>query len=242
MVSQIEAFTPLAETQTHVLLDSWFSAKRIWKAARQRGFLITSGLKCNRSLRIAEPEAPRGWRWQTLAEYAASLTDADYQLMTWPSQGEEPRQVWVQVVSTRVRKLYRCQVVIVRESLNAPLKEARFWASSDLAADVATLLGHIAARWDVEVLFADCKELLGLDEYQVMSTTAILRFWSLALAAYAFLDEERERLRQAWQQHVTIGDARREVQRVHWCHLISWMHEQLLSGAAPQTVSERLAA
>ena len=242
MVSQSEAFRPLSGTLTHVLLDSWFSAKRIWKAARSRGFLITTGLKSNRSLRVADADSPRGWRWQRLSEYAATLTEADYQLMPWPSQGEEPRQVWVHVVSTRVRKLYRCQVVIVRESLDAPLKEARFWASSDLEADVARLLAHIAARWDVEVLFADCKELLGLDHYQVMSSTAIVRFWTLALAAYAFLDEERDRLRQEWKRHITIGDARREVQRVHWCHLIDWMHQQFQQGATPQIVSKRLAA
>jgi hypothetical protein len=242
LVAEIEAFTPLADTQTHVLLDSWYCAKRIWKAARTRGFLITSGLKSNRWLRLPDPSSPRGWRWQTLAEYAAGLTEADYQLMGWPSQGDEPRQIWVHVVATRVRKLYRCQVVIVRESLEAPLKEARFWASSDLAADASPLLSHIAARWDVEVLFADGKELLGLDQYQVMSATALVRFWTLALASYAFLDEERDRLRQAWHRHVTIGDARREVQRVHWCHLITWMHQQFLAGATPQAVSERLAA
>jgi SRSO17 transposase len=177
-----------------------------------------------------------------LAEYAANLTASDYQQMAWPSGAEEPRQVWVHVVSTRVRKLYRCQVVIVRESLEAPLKEVRYWASSDLAACAATLLGNIAARWDVEVLFADSKDLLGLDQYQVMSARAIVRFWTLTLTAYAFLDEERDRLRQAWQRHVTIGDARREVQRVHWRHLIDWMHQQFQSGATSQTVSERLAA
>jgi SRSO17 transposase len=242
MVKQIEAFRPLAGTLTHVLLDSWFSAKRIWKAARERGFVITTGLKSNRSLRVPDKDTPRGWRWQRLAEYAAGLTEADYQMMTWPSQGDEPRQVWVHVVSTRVRKLYRCQVVIVRESLEAPLKETRFWASSDLTAQAATLLSHIAARWDVEVLFADAKELLGLDQYQVMSSTALVRFWTLVLAAYAFLDEERDRLRQTWQCHVTIGEARREVQRVHWCHLSDWMHRQFQQGATPQTVSERLAA
>jgi hypothetical protein len=71
---------------------------------------------------VPDPNSPRNWRWQTLAEYAAGLTDADYQQMTWPSGGEEPRQVWVHVVSTRVRKRYRCQVIIVRESLTAPLK------------------------------------------------------------------------------------------------------------------------
>jgi SRSO17 transposase len=242
MVSQIEAFRPLSGTLTHVLLDSWFSAKRIWKAARERGFLITTGLKSNRSLRVVDKDSPRGWRWQTLAEYAAGLTEADYQVMTWPSPGDEPRQVWVHVVSTRVRKLYRCQVVIVRESLDAPLKETRFWASSDLTAQAATLLSHIAARWDVEVLFADAKDLLGLDQYQVMSTTAIVRFWTLVLTAYAFLDEERDRLRQTWQCHVTIGEARREVQRLHWCHLIDWIHQLFQQGATPQTVSERLAA
>lgn len=115
------------------------------------------------------------------------------------------------MVSTRVRTLYRCQVVLVRESLEAPLKEARYWASSDITADAATLLAHIAARWDIEVLFADGKELLGLDQYQLMSSVALVRFWTLVLAAYAYLDEERARLRQHWQRPVTIGEARREV-------------------------------
>ena len=108
---------------------------------RARGFLITTGLKSNRCLRVEDPEASGGWRWQRLSEYAAALSAADYQQVTWPSQGEEPRQVWVHVVSTRVRKLYRCQVIIVRESLEAPLKETRYFASSDLVADVAPLVG-----------------------------------------------------------------------------------------------------
>jgi hypothetical protein len=94
----------------------------------------------------------------------------------------------------------------------------------------------------VEVLFADGKELLGLDQYQVMSAEAIVRFWTLAWAAYCFLDEERARLQREWQRHVTLGDARREVQRTHWYHLITWMHQQFVAGAGLQTVCDRLAA
>ncbi len=150
--------------------------------------------------------------------------------------------MWVHVVQTRVKKLYRCQVILVRESLDAPLKQLRYFASSDLGADVPTLVRHLAARWAVEVLFADGKALLGLDQYQVMSADAIVRFWTLAWAAYCFLDEERARLRQEWQRHVTVGDARREVQQTHWHHLITWMLQQFVAGAAPQTVFERLAA
>lgn len=48
--------------------------------------------------------------------------------------------VWVHVVKTSVRKLYRCQVIIVRHSLDVPLSQTRYWASSDLEADPATLL------------------------------------------------------------------------------------------------------
>ncbi len=109
MEEHIRAFEPVAGTRTHVLLDSWYGAKRLWKAARDRGFLITTGLKANRSLRVPDPDAEGGWRWQPFAAYAASLTADDFTLMEWPRQGDdpdEPRQVYVHVVQTRVRALY----------------------------------------------------------------------------------------------------------------------------------------
>jgi hypothetical protein len=239
METTIREFEPVAKTQTHVLVDSWFGCKRIWKAARDRGFLITSGLKCNRSLRITDPQG--GKRWQRLDDYAASLSPEQYQKMYWPSQ-DEPREVYVHVVRTRVRKLYTCQLVIARYALDCPLKAVRYWASSDLEADPATLLHHIAARWDVEVLFSDAKDLLGLDQYQLMSATAIVRFWTLVMAAYVFLDEERTRLRDERQTPVTLGDARREVQRWHWRHLLDWIHQQFSSGVTPDELFPTLAA
>ncbi len=36
MAAQIRSVKPLADTQTHVLLDSWYAAKRLWKTARTR--------------------------------------------------------------------------------------------------------------------------------------------------------------------------------------------------------------
>jgi hypothetical protein len=79
--------------------------------------------------------------------------------------------VYVHVITTSVHKLSRCQVVIV-----ALLSQTQYWASSDLDADPATLLAHIAARWAIEVIFGNRKEELGLDHYQLMSAVAIVRF------------------------------------------------------------------
>lgn len=221
MMAIIQTFVPVPETQTHILLDSWYTAKRVWKAARARGFLVTSGLRRNRSLRIEDPEAEKGWRWQRIDAYAQQLSAEDFGPVAWP-RGE--RAVYVHVVSTRIRKLYRCQLICVRDQLDG---QTRFWASSDLEADVAMLLAHVAQRWDIEVLFADVKELLGIDQYQLMSTAAIRRFWVLVMVAYGFLEQERARLRQQQGRHVTIGEAARHVQRVHWAHCLTWLHEQI---------------
>jgi DDE superfamily endonuclease len=239
METTIRTFEPVVGTLTHVLLDSWYSAKCLWRAAREREFLITTGIKSNRWLAVADPNAPKGWKWQRLSEYTAQLSASDYVELTWP-KGE--KTVYVHVVTTRVRSLYRCHVVIVRQSLDAPMSQARYWASSDLEANAQTLLLHIAARWDIEVLFGDSKEELGLDQYQLMSAIAIVRFWTLAMLAYVFLQEEHDRLQTQWQRPVTIGEARREIQRRHRRHLLDWLHEQFQSGVEPDALYELLSA
>lgn len=241
MVECIRAFVPAPGAQTHVLVDSWYGAKAVWRAARDRHFLITSGLKANRALRVADAAAPGGWRWQKLSDYAASLPADAYTAIARPTPDGE-RTVYVHAVQTRVRKLYRCQVVILREALDAPLTQARYWASSDLAADRPTLVAHIAARWAVEVLFADTKDVLGLDHYQLMTATALVRFWTVVLAAYVFLEEEQARSRRAQRRHGTIGDTRRAVQHAHQRHQLAWLQQQFQAGATPADVADLLAA
>lgn len=239
METLIRSFEPVTGTLTHILLDSWYCAKCLWRAARDRGFLITTGMKSNRFLRVADETTPEGWRGPQLSDYVAGLSETDYVQMQWPRGG---KTVFVHVISTSVRKLYRGPVVIVRHSLDAPLSQARFWASSDLEADAQTLLAHIAARWDIEVLFGDSKEELGLDHYQLMSATAILRLWTLAMLAYVFLEHEQHRLQQQWQRPVSIGEARREIQRRHRRLLLLWLFEQFQSGVHPDSLYDVLAA
>jgi hypothetical protein len=75
-----------------------------------------------------------------------------------------------------------------------------------------------------------------------MDATAILRFWTRVMAAYVFLDEERARLHHAQRTHVTLGDARREVQRWHSRHVVDWIHQQFLSGVTPDELHPLLVA
>ena len=56
-------------------------------------------------------------------------------------------------------------------------------------------MAAVATRWTIEALFADLKELMGSDQYQIRSARAIVRFWAFALCLYQYLDEKRVRLR-----------------------------------------------
>ncbi|MFN3983307.1 MAG: hypothetical protein ACK4SA_23260, partial [Caldilinea sp.] len=102
---------------------------------------------------------------------------------------------------------------------------------------------HIAARWDIEVLFADTKEILGLDQYQLMSAKAIQRFWTLVMLAYYFLDHERVQLHDEQHRHITIGDAWRHNRQTHWRHFVDWLHTQFVdNGVSPSQLYDQLFA
>jgi hypothetical protein len=75
-----------------------------------------------------------------------------------------------------------------------------------------------------------------------MTTTAILRFWTLVMAAYVFLDEQRTDLSARQQTPLTIGQVRHAVQRTHYWHLIDWLHRQFLQGMKPIELYDSLVA
>jgi len=257
MIQQIQNFDPPSGTVTHVLLDSWYNCKLLWKAALDRKFKITTGIRRNRWLRVScevTPTTPKGWKWQRLDNYAASLAEGAYQLCSCPRNPK--KKVWVHVVDTRVRKLYRCKIIIVRKSLNDPISAARFWVTSDLEADAQTCLNVISIRWEIEVFFEDMKELFGIDQYQIMTTTGLLRYWTLCWIAFSFLEEVRYDIKQDKDNkgqvgqkieieqecekdfykcqkvlyNATLGQARRKVQEIHQQLFLEWVYHHALSG------------
>ncbi len=105
---EVTTFEPPPDTHTHLLIDAWYMARRIWQAARRRGWDVTGGLKSNRGMRVIEPDGTR-W-WVRVDEYAASLRADDFEPVLWPTQ-EGDKIVYAHLVQTWVRKLEPCQVL-----------------------------------------------------------------------------------------------------------------------------------
>jgi hypothetical protein len=161
METRTRTFEPVGETRTHVVLDRWSCATGLWRAARDRDVLITTGLTITRWLRITDDTARH--------TDGAGRGCARLWYASWPRGG---KMVSVHVVNTRGRTRFCCQVVIVRQSLSALLSQARSCASSDLDAKTYTLRAHLSARWDRDVLTATGKEERGLDHSRLMSAQA----------------------------------------------------------------------
>lgn len=220
----VATFEPLPETHTHVLVDSWYLSKRMWKAVKLRQWDLTAGLKVNHKLRSCDAEGQP--LWMRLDDYADQLPADQFQSIVWPSQDGEVT-VFVHLVRTRAKKLGACQVLIVKPSAEARGDQTRFYITTRLQDTLEQVVQTVALRWTVETLFADFKELIGSDQYQLQSAEAIRRFWALGLCLYQYLDSLRHRLERLNQRHVTLGETlawlrqRHEELRVNWICLLA---------------------
>jgi hypothetical protein len=223
----VQSFEPPPETHTHVLIDTWYTNRRLWRAVLRRGWDITGGLKSNRQLRQVSEDGQRSW--MSLATYATRLLPADFHEVVWPNQaGGEV--VYALLVRTWVKKLGPCQVLIVKHTADAPASQARFWATNRCHDTLDRVVAAAAQRWAIEALFADFKELIGSDHYQVRSAQAITRFWALGLCVYQYLDEQRVQLQHERGRHVTLGEARAWIRDRQADHLLGWVLEQFEAG------------
>ncbi|MGB9588083.1 MAG: transposase [Armatimonadota bacterium] len=233
VIEAIQQFEPLAGTQTHVLIDSWFHCKAVRKAAQKRGWEVSGGLKSNRKMRLIEADGSR--HWISLAEYAAQLQPGDWQEASWPSQ-EGKQKVYVHALRTHIRKLGPALLLITCKDPQAPTNTIRYWGSTLLEAAPQTVINILAIRWRIEVFFEDAKDLLGSDHYQLMSAEAIVRFWTLIACLSCFLDEQCA----ADSRLATWGDARRALQQEHQRNLLAWLYTQFQSGLTPLQIVQQL--
>jgi hypothetical protein len=227
-------FEPLPDTRTHVLIDSWYVNKRIWKAVKGRKWHLTGGLKKNHKLRVTNPEGEKAWLQADA--YAATLSQEAFQPVVWPNQ-DGGQTVYAHLVQTKVKKLGACQVLMVKTSADDPAEKARFYVTTCLNDTLEQVVQAMALRWTVETLFADFKELMGSDQYQLHSAEAIIRFWALGLCLYQYLDSLRHLLKKRYQQEYTLGETLNWVRQRNEHLLLKWIFLQVCKGETFQNIS-----
>ena len=154
VVGAIQGLIPVPGTKTHLLIDTWYTCHRLWRAALQRHFAITGGIRVNRWLRLPDPLHSECKRKVRLSAYLAELEPEDFVMVPWRG-----RLVAAHLVRTFIYKLGACQVLVAKEYPESPVATARCWATSDLKADVSRVASYAAQRWDIETWIEDAKGL-----------------------------------------------------------------------------------
>ena len=228
-VEEIENFEPVSETQTHVLIDSWYHCKQVRRTAQKRGWQVSGALKSNRVMRLIAEDGTR--TWIKLSEYASGLKREDWSEVTWPS-AEGGQKMYAHLIVTWIRKLGPTLLLITCHDLDEPLKTVRYWGSTVLNLDAQALVDILAIRWKVETFFEYEKDLLGSDHYQMMSRQAVLRFWTLTACLLCFLEEQR----YLEDQIATCGDVRRMIQNDHRQNLLLWLETRFKDGLSVEQI------
>jgi hypothetical protein len=233
-VEEIETFEPVPDTQTHVLIDSWYHCKQVRRAAQKRGWQVSGALKSNRTMRLIAEDGTR--TWIKLSAYAAKLKREDWSEVTWPS-AEGGQKMYAHLVVTWIRKLGPTLLLITCHDPDEPLKTVRYWGSTVLDLDAQASVNILAVRWEVETFFEYEKDLLGSDHYQVMTQQAVLRFWTLTACLLCFLEEQRH----LEDQTETCGDVRRKIQNDHRQNLLLWLETRFRDGLSVEQIRCQLA-
>lgn len=221
-MSTIQEFEPIPGANTHILIYVWYHCYRVRRAAGHRGWGLSARLKKNRRM------CPGGDRTKPsvrLDKYVATLAATDWVEATWPSQ-QGGHQVFVHAVSTWDRTLGPMLVVITRLRLDEPLSEVRYWGSTLVDADAQAMINILAMRWSIEMLFEDYKDLLGIDHYQLMIATAVVRFGTLVSCLTYFLDKHKVALlAERPGAHISWGDIPRAIWAEHQHNFLLWLED-----------------
>lgn len=223
----------MAQTRTHLLIDSWYHCRRVRRAAQRRGWQVSGGLSSNRTMRLREADGSQTWCF--LSDYAARLESQDWQEAHWPAQ-DGGQTLSVHAVHIWVRKLGPTLLLITFLDPHAAKPSWRYWGSSCVDAAPQALITALAQRWQIEAFFEDQKDLLGADHYQRLKAEAIVRFWTLGNALLYFLEE------QSAQQEVqpTCGEVLRRLRQEHQRNLVIWLGRQFHEGATAERLFTQL--
>lgn len=220
-----------ADVQVYVLFDSWYASAELLNTVRRRGWHFICAVKSNRTL-------------------------SGSSMSTWWHRLSRQRIRRVTVNNTKGSHTYHTRYITGRLrgvphpvgavfSKRSPRQaQIAFFVSSDLRLRAQNILRYYAIRWQAETDNFLLKQRLGLADFRLHRVEAVLRWFALVFAAYAFV---RVRIAEKWlkrpdQPPMSFQDAIAEQERWHLECLIvfvadrareGWSNQQLLAHLLP---------
>lgn len=196
-----------------VVFDEWYMCKGMLEFCNNRGLTWVSQAKNNRLIQFGED-------WIQLGIYAKSLQKKMFKRIN--KKIGERRFKWFYETSVVMKNVGLVKLVILRERKNS--KTFTFLVSSNTNLDGLQVLEYYKKRWSIEVFHRDCKQHLGMGEYQARKLDAVVIHLHLVFLAYTLLKNAicNPFLSSILKGIKAIGSACKKLKR--------WVFNQLLKG------------
>jgi hypothetical protein len=159
-----------------IVFDAWYMSKELVDFISSRGLFWVSSAKSNRLIQIDD-------LWISVSMYARDLSKKMFNRIN-KLVGEQ-RFKWIYETTVVMKNIGLVKLVILRESGNS--KSCTFLVSNNIDLNGLQVLEYYKKRWSIEVFHRDCKQHLGMGEYQVRQLDAVVIHLHLVVLVYTLL-------------------------------------------------------
>lgn len=169
MLEELKALLPKT-IKVYVLMDSWYTSKKLLKYCRRQRWHVIAAIKSNRKL-----------NQRSLKEWDQSLKHKPYTRVKVAG-----RTYWVRKVTGRLTDV-PFDVCVMISRAHKRHKKPRYYVCTDLSLSPQAILTGYNKRWPIEVDYYDLKQRLGASQWRVQSFEATYRWWVIVHVALIFL-------------------------------------------------------
>lgn len=159
-----------------VVFDAWYMSKELVDFIGCRGLSWVSSAKSNRLVQVDDT-------WISVSRYAKDLSKQSFERID--KTLDEQRFKWSYETTVVMKNIGLVKLVILRQRRNS--KTFTFLVSNNTDLDGLQVLEYYKKRWAIEVFYRDCKQHLGMGEYQVRRLDAVVIHLHLVVLAYTLL-------------------------------------------------------
>ena len=201
----------LLEINERIVADSYFAVKPFVSGVNAMGFDLISRLHDNAVMRYLCTDKPTGRRGRPkLYEGKVNLNALDENVFETQHLIINDKQVTLQSAVVNVKSFNRnCKVVIVTYHDTKKKKQVRkIYFSTNITMSAIDIFDIYRTRFQIEFLFRDAKEYMGLEHCQARSKEALNFCYNMSLAS---VNMARDIARQ-WEKEsgtrLSVGDVK----------------------------------
>lgn len=167
-------------TPAAVVFDEWYMSQELTEFLASRGLTWVSQAKTNRCIQVGET-------WIGLAAYARSIPIKVFSRVN--TEVDEKRFKWFYETTVVMKKVGVIKLVVLRQRKNS--RRFTFLVTNTTNLSGMQVLEYYKKRWAIEVFHRDCKQHLGLGEYQIRKLDCVVIHLHLVFLAYTLLKNVR---------------------------------------------------